>query len=63
MSPRLTAALGMASTSSAEEITISASTFIPGSRPSVSSMRTVTGYVVMPPEVVPATDTSVTTPV
>ena len=53
----------MASTSSAEEITISASTFIPGSRPSVSSMRTVTGYVVMPPEVVPATDTSVTTPV
>ena len=29
----------------------------------MSSMRTVTGYVVVPPEVVPTTETLVTTPV
>mgnify|MGYP000594000881 CR=1 FL=1 len=41
--PRFTAILGMASTPSAEDSTISASTFMPGRRPSVSSIRTVTG--------------------
>ena len=61
--PRFTAMPGMASTPSAEDSTISASTFMPGRRPSVSSMRTVTGYVVVPPEVVPTTETLVTTPV
>ena len=43
VSPRLRAAAGMASTSSALLNVMVASTLMPGSRPSVSSMRMVTG--------------------
>ena len=63
VSPRFSAPQGMARVSRLSSMTISASTFMPGRSPSVSSMRTVTGYAVMPPLVTPATDTLVTTPV